>query len=84
MQIPLSDIAMMVRKQRIDLGLSQRQVARSVNCSQSYIAQVEAGTRPISRNLAEQLEKLFKLRKGSYTKHAVFVRGRPRKVRPEE
>jgi transcriptional regulator with XRE-family HTH domain len=73
---PLILIAGMARKQRLKLKMTQRAVARKVGCSQPYVAQVERGRRPISRALAEKLEVLFGVRKGTYTM-ARFFRGRP-------
>lgn len=73
---PLACIAAVARKKRMKLKLSQRAVARKVGCSQSYIAQVETGRRPLSRSLAERLEALFGAERGSYTR-ATFLRGRP-------
>ena len=73
---PLTRIARAVVRKRNSLRLSQRQVARLVGCSQSYLAQVETGRRPISRRMAERLESAFKVKAGTYTR-AEFRRGRP-------
>ena len=73
---PLTRIARAVVRKRNSLRLSQRQVARLVGCSQSYLAQVETGRRPISRRVAERLESAFKVKAGTYTR-AEFRRGRP-------
>ena len=40
------------------------------------LAQVETGVRPISKRIAEKLEVVFKVKRGTYTR-AVFPRGRP-------
>ena len=69
-------IARAIVKRRRHLKLSQRRVAAAVGCSQPYLAQVETGRRPISRRIAERLESVFKVKRGSYTR-VVFRRGRP-------
>ncbi len=74
---PLAQIAVLVRQKRKALGLSQRQVATQAGCSQSYLAQIETGVRPISLRLAVRLEKLFGMPVGRYQR-AKFLRGRPR------
>ena len=73
---PFGQIANLIRQQRRSLGLSQRQVARLMGCSQPYLAQVETCRRPVSRKMAERLEKLFEVEAGTYTQ-ATFTRGRP-------
>ncbi|MDP2325811.1 MAG: helix-turn-helix transcriptional regulator [Gammaproteobacteria bacterium] len=66
----------MVLRKRRKSKFSQRQLAAKVGCSQPYLAQVETGVRPISKRIAEKLEVVFKVKRGTYTK-AVFPRGRP-------
>ena len=61
---------------RRSMKLSQRRVAGGVGCSQSYLAQVETGKRPISRRFAERLESYLGVRPGSFTE-VEFRRGRP-------
>ncbi len=73
---PLTKIARMVLKQRRKSKFSQRQLAAEVGCSQPYLAQVETGVRPISKNIAQKLEVVFKVKPGTYTQ-VVFRRGRP-------
>jgi len=63
-------------KRRRELGLTQRRVARQAACSQSYLAQIETGRRPMSYQLAEKLEALLKVGPGTFT-GARFLRGRP-------
>ena len=69
-------IARAILKRRQVLKLSQRRVAAALGCSQPYLAQVETGRRPVSRRIAEKLESVFRVKRGSYTK-VVFRRGRP-------
>ncbi|MBT9581846.1 helix-turn-helix transcriptional regulator [bacterium] len=73
---PFCLIANLIRLRRGWLGWSQRKVARTLGCSQPYVAQVETGHRPVSRRIAEKLEILYGVPAGSYT-NANFVRGRP-------
>jgi len=63
-------------KARLKNRLSQRQVAARAGFSQPYLAQVESGIRPISKNAAHQLERIYGARAGTYTKGA-GQRGRP-------
>src|ERR1017187_8771454 len=78
---PLIRIARLIRKRRQLLRFSQRRVAGAVGCSQSYLAQVETGRRPVSRQFAERLECLFQVKPGSYTNGVTFRRGRPKLAR---
>ena len=66
-----------IRRRRVQMKLSQRAVAKSVGCVQSYVAQVEGGRCPCSRRVAEKLELLFKVKRGTFTRFE-FPRGRPR------
>ena len=74
---PLAYIALMIRRRRAALGWSQRRVAAGVGCSQSYVAQIETGVRPVSRQFAEKLEGLLRVPAGVY-RRAQFLMGRPR------
>ena len=74
---PLGHIAWMIRRRRRALGWTQRRVAAGVGCSQSYLAQVETGVRPVSRQFAEKLEGLLGVERGLY-RRAPFQMGRPR------
>ena len=82
---PFTRVARAINRRRQFLKLSQRQVAVEVGCSQSYLAQVETGQRPISRRFAEKLESFFEVKPGSYTDNVIFRRGRPpkKKRRPK-
>ena len=73
---PLCLIAVQIRNSRRQLRLTQRDIARGVGCSQPYIAQVETGRRPVSRKVAEKLERLLEVEPGMFT-NVVFLRGRP-------
>lgn len=72
---PLCRLVKQAIKRRHTLGLSQRDVARSAGCHPSYIGQVEAGIRPLSRRLAERLERIYQLPKGKFTEGVMFRRG---------
>jgi transcriptional regulator with XRE-family HTH domain len=74
-------IARAARNRRLELGISQRQLAQRVGCDQSYLAQVETGRRPLSRAIAERLEVHLRVRTGRYTS-VTFLRGRPRLSEP--
>lgn len=73
---PLILLAVAMRTRRRELKLTQRQLAASVGCSQSYVAQVERAHRPPSPWFAGRLEELFELEPGTYTNHH-FLMGRP-------
>ncbi|MBT9588061.1 helix-turn-helix transcriptional regulator [bacterium] len=72
---PLARVAAVFRQRRKLLGWSQRRVAGQVECSQSYLGQVETGVRPVSRQLAEKLERLLGVSGGLVG--VAFLRGRP-------
>ena len=72
---PLARVAVVLRQRRKSLRWSQRRVAKQVGCSQSYLAQVETGVRPVSRQLAEKLERLLGVSGGLVG--VAFLRGRP-------
>ena len=78
---PLGHIAWLIRKRRRALGWTQRRVAAGLGCSQSYLAQVETGVRPVSRQVAERLERLLAVAPGSYRRVRFFM-GRPRLAAP--
>ena len=73
----LIKVARKIRSKRMRLKLSQREVARRVACHPSYVAQIETGRCPCSRAMAEKFERLFRVKRGSYTEFN-FPRGRPR------
>ena len=72
---PLARVAAVFRDRRKFLRWSQRRVAGQVGCSQSYLAQVETGVRPVSRQLAEKLERLLGV--SGRLQGVRFLRGRP-------
>ena len=72
---PLARVAAVFRDRRKFLRWSQRRVAVQVGCSQSYLAQVETGVRPVSRQLAERLERLLGV--SGRLQGVRFLRGRP-------
>ncbi|MBT9583544.1 helix-turn-helix transcriptional regulator [bacterium] len=75
---PLTSMARAIRRARFKRKLTQSAVAkRSVGCGQSYVAQVEGGRCPCSRPIAEKLEMLLKVKRGTLTRFD-FPRGRPR------
>ena len=63
-------------KIRVKKGFSQRRAAAEVGVTQSYLAQVEMGHRPISGKCLEKLERLFKTKFGKLW-CGVGRRGRP-------
>ena len=68
-------IARKFRRRRLALRLSQRELARRMECSQAYLYQVESGKRPLSPPKARRLESLLGARPGAYT--LPVRRGRP-------
>jgi len=48
---PLTRVALLIKKRRQLLRLSQRQVSAAVGCNQSYLGQVETGRRPVPGGL---------------------------------
>lgn len=69
-------LAKRIAKVRAKRGLSQRQVAASLEVHQSYLAQVEMGHRPLSGKYLGKLEFLFKVQFGALWR-GVEKRGRP-------
>ena len=63
----LIKVARKIRSKRMRLKLSQREVAHRVACHPSYLAQVETGRRPCSKRMAEKFERLFGVKRGTYT-----------------
>ncbi|MBN9420646.1 MAG: helix-turn-helix transcriptional regulator [Candidatus Eremiobacteraeota bacterium] len=63
-------------KIRVKKGFSQRQAAVEIGVTQSYLAQVEMGYRPISGKCLEKLERLFKTKFGKLW-GGIGRRGRP-------
>ena len=64
-----------MRKRRLSLGMSRRELARRVGCSYAYLYQVESGLRPLSPQMAVKTEGALQVRPGSL---ALEVRrGRP-------
>ncbi|MBN9419835.1 MAG: helix-turn-helix transcriptional regulator [Candidatus Eremiobacteraeota bacterium] len=57
-------------------GFSQRAAAAEIGVTQSYLAQVEMGYRPVSGKCLEKLERLFQARFGKLWK-GIGRRGRP-------
>ena len=66
----------LLRKLRLQSGISQHGAAREVGCTQPYLCQVEKGRRALSLKFGERLERLLKLRSGRLTGRRVG-RGRP-------
>lgn len=73
---PMFRIALRIRGLRSERGLSQRQIARLVGCSQPYVAQIETGKRPVSARFAALLELALGAKHGRFT-WAAPRRGRP-------
>ena len=73
---PLTKIARKVLDGRVLLKLSQRDLAKLIECSQSYICQIETGRRTVSLAVARRLEVALRAQAGAYRK-ATFRRGRP-------
>jgi transcriptional regulator with XRE-family HTH domain len=44
---------------RLDLGLSQKKLAEYLGYSRIYIALIETGKRPLSKNIEAQLDLFF-------------------------
>ena len=72
---PRIRLAKKIRRRRLALGLSQREVARRLGCSQAYLYQVEQGLRPLSPPRAEALEGILGAARRAYTWEV--KRGRP-------
>ncbi len=68
-------LATKIRKRRLALRLSQREVARRLGCSQAYLHQVEHSLRPLSPPKAVHLEVLLGAKRGTYVREV--RRGRP-------
>ncbi len=68
-------LATKIRKRRLALRLSQREVARRLGCSQAYLHLVEHSLRPLSPPKALQLEVLLGAKRGTYVREV--RRGRP-------
>ena len=68
-------VARRMGKRRTVLGISRRELARRVGCSYAYLYQVESGLRPLSPELAPQVEDVLRVRPGSL--RLEVRRGRP-------
>lgn len=55
MTVPLEDAPRVLRAAREDTGMTQRALADAVGARQPHIAGIEAGRRPVSRELLERL-----------------------------
>lgn len=89
-------IALNLRAVRRFMDMTQRQLARAMGCSQSYLARVEAAHKPLSKRLADWLEDFFELDPGFFrrdcyrlgrppmTEEARELRGEIEKARPPE
>jgi ribosome-binding protein aMBF1 (putative translation factor) len=53
--------AHMVKSAREGAGLTQIQLAEKLNIPQSNISQIETGNRPVGKNMARRLAKIFNL-----------------------
>ena len=69
-------LAKRIAKIRLKKRFSQRGAAAEIGVTQSYLAQVEMGHRPVSGKCLEKLEGLFKTRFGKLWK-GIGRRGRP-------
>jgi SOS-response transcriptional repressor LexA len=68
-------ISTILRTRRRDLGLTLQQIADAVQCTKSYLSQIETGYRapPRSRDLLERLEGALRLTPGALTNHAAIL-----------
>ncbi len=48
-----------IRKFRVEMGLTQEELANKVNVSRPLITQIERGTKPLSVALAKELAAFF-------------------------
>lgn len=69
-------IGLLLRLRRRCAGLTQRQAAKAVGCSQPYICQVERGQKALSAKFAEALEAILELEPGRLSGQRI-PRGRP-------
>lgn len=49
-----------LRKARLDLGLTQKEVGKKLKTSQTYISKIELGERKIDVVLLQKLAKIYK------------------------
>ncbi|MBU2530022.1 MAG: helix-turn-helix transcriptional regulator [Elusimicrobia bacterium] len=54
------DLVEKLKKARIELGLDQKQVAKLLNKTQSYISKIESGQRRIDVLKLKELAKIYK------------------------
>lgn len=69
------DFGRSLRRQRVAAGITQRELARRCGISQSHVAAYEAGTRAISDDQAERLQRALRRRPSAVLRaHADDVR----------
>lgn len=59
----LSNFGKLLRKLRVDYGLTMRDIALKLNVSSSYISGIENGRMEVSSNFIQNLAKCFNLTK---------------------